>query len=286
MADQFIPGELLRSFATVAASGSFTGAARTLGLRQSTVSQHIARLEARIDRRLIDRDTHHLSLTPAGEALLTHAANILDAQDRLQRHLSATPLRGRLRLGASEDFVFSALPDVLANFARRHPEVDLELHAGLSETLYDAFDSGRLDLLFVKRRQGDRRGITAWREAIVWAGASSFRPKRGSPVPLLLYPAPSVTRAIAIETLETAGIAWRVAFTSASLSGLVAAARAGIGLMPHSARLLPTELANAPRTGILPSMPEIEFVVVAPSGSEPARDALVEMMLQWARRST
>ena len=51
----------------------------------------------------------------------------------------------------------------------------------------------------------------------------------GEPLPLLLYPAPSVTRARALETLEAVDRRWRVAFTSASLTGLTAAARAGLG---------------------------------------------------------
>ena len=154
-----IPVDLLQTFVAVADVGSFTGAARSLGLRQSTVSQQIGRIEALARQRLIDRDTHRMALTPSGERLLDQARAIIDAHIRLGQSLSETPLRGRLRLGASEDFVFSALPDVLATFARRHPEVDLELSAGLSHDLYEAFDAGRLDVLFVKRKPGDRKSV-------------------------------------------------------------------------------------------------------------------------------
>lgn len=156
-----IPSDLLATFAAVVDAGGFTRAAHALGLRQSTVSQQIARLETLAGRRLIDRDTHRLSLTVDGEMLLDHARRILDAHARLEASLSGQPLRGRLRLGASEDFVLSALPDVLAAFARRHPDVDLELRAGLSHDLYDAFDAGQLDVIFVKRKTGDRRGTVA-----------------------------------------------------------------------------------------------------------------------------
>jgi DNA-binding transcriptional LysR family regulator len=207
---------------------------------------------------------------------------VLDAHERMGRYLSATPLRGRLRIGASEDFVLSALPDVLADFVRRYPEVALELTAGLSEQLYEMFDTGALDILFVKRRTGDRRGIVAWGEPIVWVGRPDYRPPTDDPLPLLLYPVPSVTRARALEALEAAGMPWRVAFASASLSGLTAAARAGIGVMPHSARLIPPGLAVVAPHPSLPVLPALEFVVIGPGGHAPVAEALTRAILQWA----
>jgi len=277
-----IPVDLLQTFVAVADVGSFTGAARSLGLRQSTVSQQIGRIEALARQRLIDRDTHRMALTPSGERLLDQARAIIDAHIRLGQSLSETPLRGRLRLGASEDFVFSALPDVLATFARRHPEVDLELSAGLSHDLYEAFDAGRLDVLFVKRKPGDRRGTTAWREPARWIGHPDMRVDPDTPLPLVLYPTSSITRALAIETLDRAGRAWRVAFTSASLAGLTAAARAGIGIMPHSAKLVPNGLAVLNAGGALPTLPDLEFVVIGPGPGHSAADGLIATMLQWA----
>jgi DNA-binding transcriptional LysR family regulator len=282
MTNSSLHPDLLRSFAAIAAAGSFSGAARTLGLRQSTVSQHLQKLEAATGRRLIDRDTHGLRITPEGEAVLEHARGVLEEYNRLAEFLRGAPLRGRLRFGASEDFVLSALPDVLAAFVRRHPEVDLELTAGLSEDLYRDFDDGSLDIIFVKRRAGDRRGTVAWREAIAWTARPDYRMDTSAPVPLLLYPAPSLTRAKAIETLEEARCSWRIAFTSGSLSALTAAARAGLGLMPHSAKLMPQGLAViAPGRG-LPRMPDIEFVILGPTGRNPVFEALTAVILQWA----
>jgi len=278
--NHMIQSDLLQSFVAVAETGTFTGAARVLGLRQSTVSQHIKRLEEAVGRRLLDRTTHRVAVTAEGEALLEHARRVLDAHERMGRYLSDAPLRGRLRIGASEDFVLSALPDVLADFVRRYPEVNIELTAGLSENLYDAFDSGAIDILFVKRRTGDRRGIVAWSEPIAWVGRLDYRLPVGEALPLLLYPPPSVTRARALETLEAAGTRWRIAFTSASLTGLSAAARAGIGVMPHSARLIPQGLAVVTQAG-LPPLPVLEFVIIGPGGNNPAADALTTAILQW-----
>jgi DNA-binding transcriptional LysR family regulator len=274
--------DLLRSYAAISEAGSFTGAARLLGLRQSTVSQHVKRLEEITRRRLLDRDTHRVRITPDGEVMLDLAHRVLEAQDRMARFLFGAPLRGRLRFGASEDFVLSALPDVLASFVRRHPEVDIELTAGLSADLHDRFDVGELDFLFVKRRVGDRRGLVAWREPIAWIARSDYRVDADTALPLLLYPSPSVTRALALETLDSASRPWRVAFTSGSLTGLSAAARAGIGVMPHSIKLLPPGLAALAPTPNLPQLPDIEFVIVGPGGRNPVAEALTAAIQSWA----
>ncbi|WP_242138200.1 LysR substrate-binding domain-containing protein [Sphingomonas sp. TREG-RG-20F-R18-01] len=274
--------DLLRAFVAVLETGTFTAAARALGTRQSTVSQQIKRLEGLTGRRLFARDTHRVALTVEGESFVDPARRILEAYDTMDRHLTGVPLRGRLRFGASEDFVLSALPDVLASFARRHPEVDLLVTVGLSEILYDAFDAGQLDIILAKRRSGDPRGVTAWREQVAWVARPDYSLDPTVPLPLLLYPPPSVTRSLAIATLDAARRAWRVAFTSASLSALTAAARAGVGIMPHSQRLLPAGLARVTPEGLLPVLPEIEFVILGPGRGERVAEALTRSILQWA----
>lgn len=274
--------DLLLAFVTVAECGSFTGAARVLGMRQSTVSQQIRRLEDLARRRLLARDTHRVALSTEGEAFLDHARRVLAAHGQMDAHLSGMRLRGRLRFGACEDFVLSALPDVLALFASRHPDVDVALTVGLSETLYDQFDAGQLDMVLVKKRKTERRGVTAWRETVGWVSRPDHRVEPGEPVPLLLYPPPSVTRALALDTLERERRTWRVAFTSGSLSGLTAAARAGLGVMPHSLRLIPQGLAPVRSHGDLPELPGIEFAVLGPGGNHPAAEALTAAILHWA----
>src|ERR1700735_2123534 len=94
---------LLQTFLAVAQTRSFTRTAERLGLRQSTVSQHIRKLEQEAGRRLFVRDTHSVTMTADGEAMLEFARNILAANERAERYFGAAPLRGTLRFGASED---------------------------------------------------------------------------------------------------------------------------------------------------------------------------------------
>lgn len=218
---------------------SFTQAARRLDVRQSTVSQHVRRLEAAAgDRQLFTRDTHSVELTEDGEAMLGFARTILAAHERAAEYFSGTRLRGRLRFGASEDFVLTRLPEILQAFRTDHPEVDLELTVELSGTLHERLAAGELDLVLAKRRGGDTHGELVWQSTLTWIGAPHLRIDPERPVPLILFPAPGITRARALEVLEADGRAWRIACTSASLSGLIAAARAGLGVMAHTRGLI------------------------------------------------
>jgi DNA-binding transcriptional LysR family regulator len=276
--------ELLRTFVTVAEARSFTTAAQRLALGQSTVSQHVKRLEELLQRRLLARDTHSVVPTPDGDALLAFARQILEAEDRLDRFFSASGMRGRLRIGMSEDFVPAGLQGVLTEFTRRHSSVDLELTIGLSGMLYDRFDGGDLDVIFAKRRQGDTRGTVARQERLVWIGPDGFQPNPQAPLPLLLYPPPSITRALALEALEAVGRSWRVACTSGSLSGIYAAAQAGLGVAPHSERLVPPGLAVLPPMPDLPQLGTVDFVLIGPGRHHAVAMALIDVVLEVAGR--
>jgi DNA-binding transcriptional LysR family regulator len=271
--------DLLRSFLAVVDAGSFTGAGSALGLRQSTISQHVARLEATLGRTLLARDTHRLALTPDGDALVGFARRVMDANGRLERFFSGVALRGSIRLGTSEDFTLSALPEALGRFAAHHSSVDLQLTVGLSGLLYQAYDAGELDVIFVKRRRGDGRGRVAWRERLVWVARPGYVPDPSLPLPLVLYPPPSITRGLAIAALEEAGRSWRVACTSGSLSGVRAAAEAGLGVAPHSGRLVPPGLAILPEGESLPALGGIEFVIIGPGAHHTVAAALIETIL-------
>src|SRR5215469_996531 len=161
---------LLESFLAVAQARNFSQAGRRLGLRQSTVSQHIRKLEGEARRRLFVRDTHSVVATPDGEAMEGFARSILEANERARRYFAGTQLRGRLRFGASEDFVSSRLPEILADFVRLHPLVDLELTVDLSASLYQMMEAGAIDLVLCKRRAGDDRGRLVWRDHLIWIG--------------------------------------------------------------------------------------------------------------------
>jgi DNA-binding transcriptional LysR family regulator len=272
----------LRTFLAVAQTLSFTQAGRRLGLRQSTVSQHVRRLESATGRQLFTRDTHSVELTEDGEAMLGFARRILEAHEQAAAFFGGTRLRGRLRFGASEDFVLTRLSEILEGFRHDHPEVDLELTVELSGTLHEQLADGRLDLVLAKRRPEDPRGELVWHDRMVWIGGERLRLDPDRPVPLIVYPPPGISRALALEALERQGRSWRIACTSGSLNGLIAAARAGLGVMAHSRGLIPPGLVRVPDRAGLPELGEVEFVLVhgrRHTAARGAADALAASIL-------
>ena len=253
---------LLQTFLAISQTRSFTQAAARLGLRQSTVSQHIRKLEEETGRRLFVRDTHSVTPTADGEAMIEFARGILAANERAERYFAASQLRGRLRFGASEDFVASLLPDVLREFVRTHPLVEFELTVGLSGELNEKLGRGELDLVCGKRRPGEDRGRLVWRDRLAWVSGDRRTLDPATPVPLILYSPPSITREIALAALERCGRPWRIVCTSGSLSGLRAAALAGLGISIFSEGLIPAGLAEIPSGHGLPDLGTVEFVLL------------------------
>jgi len=273
-----LPPQLLRSFVAVAELCSFTEAARRLELRQSTVSQHVQKLEALTGRRLLLRDTHGVALTADGDAVREFARNVLDAYGQLAQFVSITAHRETLRLGISEDFAVAQLAEVLAGFRNQYPDIDLELTVGLSSFLYDRYDAGEVDLIFAKRRPGDRRGEVAWRERLAWIAQPGYQLAAGAPVPLVSYAPPSITRSLAIAALQGVGRSWRMACTSGSLNGLRAAIAGGLGIAAHSTLLMPAGLQELAPPHDLPAVGEVEFVAIGPGHHHRAANALIDTL--------
>jgi DNA-binding transcriptional LysR family regulator len=253
---------LLQTFLAVAQTRSFTQAAERLGRRQSTVSQQVRKLEQQAGRRLFVRDTHSVAMTIDGEAMVELAHSVLEAVERAQRYFVGSQVRGQLRFGASEDFVASRLPEVLREFVRTHPLVDLELTVGLSGELVEKLGRGELDLVCGKRQPGEDRGRVVWRDKLVWAAQDGWRIKASCPIPLILYSPPSITRTIALAALERERRPWRIVCTSGSLSGLRAAALAGLGVTAVARGLIPAGLSPVAGALDLPDLGDVEFVLL------------------------
>jgi DNA-binding transcriptional LysR family regulator len=140
--------KLLTTFREVALRRSFSDAATVLGYTQPAVSQHVARLEAVIGVRLLDRDARGVHPTPAGELLLTRAAALLDAARRAEEEVREAAGAGRptVRIGAFATLAAGLLPGATRDLRARRPDLRMEVKVIEPEDAIDAMLADRLDL--------------------------------------------------------------------------------------------------------------------------------------------
>ncbi|MEM7693226.1 MAG: LysR substrate-binding domain-containing protein [Pseudomonadota bacterium] len=166
----------LRCFVAVANSGSITGGARVLGLRQPTVSNHIRRLEDRFSTNLFERSVRGMTLTFAGRQFLRTARRIVEDLDlafaRADRVAEAK--LGALTLGFYTSLSGGPLRETLKLFRSESPDVTVELHEGSPPDLLELLREQRIDLavtvLDVSNEEFDTQKI--WDEELVVAFAN------------------------------------------------------------------------------------------------------------------
>ncbi|HEY0536419.1 MAG TPA: LysR family transcriptional regulator [Actinoplanes sp.] len=272
---------LLRTLLTVAQTGSFTQAAARLGVRQPTVSQHISRLEKQTGRTLILRDTHSVSLTPDGEAMIGFARSILAAHEQATAYFSGSRPRGRLRIGMSDDLALTRLPQILRDFRQDYPLVDFDLTVDQSGTLNQRLEENRLDVFIGKRPRGEERGRLVKRERLVWVGTPATKLDLTKPLPLVVYPAPSISRTEMHRALNRARLPYRSACVCRGVNGLIAAVAAGVGVSVLATSLVPSQLTPLGPAHRLPELGSIDLVVLTSPRAErrPAVQALIATML-------
>lgn len=277
-----LPSELLRTFVTVARAASFTTAAEQLYLSQSTVSQHIRRLEELVGQSLFERDTRNVRLSGQGETLHGYAVRILQLMDEAVTAVCGPPLNGTVCLGLPEDFASSRLAAVLTSFAQRNPGVELVIRTGLSGDLFRELDEGRFDLVFAKQLSGRRRGYVVRTEPLHWCG-SAATPARGGHLvlPLAVHPEPSITRTRIFETLQAAGRPYRVALVSSSVAVLHAAVLAGLGVSAFTDYAMPEGLSRLSED--LPDLGALEYVIDRKPALSPAAEALERELVEATR---
>ena len=172
----------LEVFAKVAAIGSLSGAARTMGLSQTMVTKHVAALEGRLGVKLFHRTTRRLSITEAGRSYLESSERILADMEAADAAVAAERVepRGLLRVNVPVVFGTRQIAPLLFEFAERYPKVTTEL--GLNDRLVDlaeegwdlAIRIGRLrDSSMVARRLAPNR--------LVVCAAPSYLKRHGTP---------------------------------------------------------------------------------------------------------
>ena len=144
----------LRTFESVARLGSFTAAAKALGVSQSTVSRQLRQLESRAGSPLLLRDTP-ISLTPRGDELLAAVGPMIEAALAAEAALDDRPeLDGTVSITTVGELVRWVLIPALPDFYARHPKLSLRVLASNRVSSLAAGDAD-IALRFVRPQRGD-----------------------------------------------------------------------------------------------------------------------------------
>lgn len=172
----------LQVFSQVAAQGSLSAAARSLGMSQTMATRHLAALEERLGVKLVHRTTRRITLTEPGRRYLDSAERILEELEEADAIAAAERIEvsGTLRINAPVSFGVRVLAPMLPEFSALHPALHLDL--GLSDRIVDLVEEGWDTAVRIGRlTQGDliARKLAPCR--LVLAAAPSYLAAHGAP---------------------------------------------------------------------------------------------------------
>ncbi len=138
----------LRVFLLAAQHSSLTKAAQEAHLTLSAASKRISELEKQLNCTLFIRQARGVALTPAGQALVEHAQQVISTINRMAADMGdyAAGLRGQVRMWANTSAVIQFLPGDLARFSSQNPAIRLSLEEKLSHEIISALTQEKIDI--------------------------------------------------------------------------------------------------------------------------------------------
>lgn len=254
---QHLDTDLLRTFLAIAETGSFSAAASRIGRTPSAVSMQVKRLEDGVGRRLFERDSRNVALTPFAEGIVPEARALLDGHAALLARMIAPELTGRIALGIPDDYASVHMPCILKRFARSHPAVQVDVRCADSGDLVERLRGGSLDATLATctdvRERENLMVEEVHDEAIVWLGAAGGDAYARRPLPVAAAGHRCQWRRDAVAALASARVPHRIAYTSALAAGQLAAVAADLAVVPLPRCLAGNALVElGPETGLPP----------------------------------
>lgn len=268
--------QAMATFVRVVETGSFSGAARHIGVGQPAISKTIAQLEDRLQVRLLVRSTHGLTPTDAGVRFYERARMVIQEADEaeLEARGAGAGLNGRLRVSAATTFARLLVVPRLPEFLARHP--DLEIDIVLDDRVIDLVAEG-IDVSLRMGQLSDSsavaRRLARGRRSVI--ATPAYLERSGTPsVPADL----AVHEAIVYSQLENswtfrkdgteASVAIRGRVRVSAAEGIRAAVLADIGLTVNSDWMFAPELESGGVVRVLEDweLPPVDLWAVFPTG--------------------
>jgi DNA-binding transcriptional LysR family regulator len=290
--------QTIESFVRVAHAGSFTKAARQLGLSRALLSRRIMELEARLGVRLLNRSTRSVSLTAEGRVYLSRCKQVLDDMETAERDIARgvqKPLGG-IRVLAPKSFGVICLSDAMIAFSKLHTQVRVSLSLGdfsfrPGDFVEEGFDLA-IRIADIRDSTVLARRITTLKSLLV--ASPDFIARSGAPTNVTQLPNYSCLAHLGSDEHDRVwtfvgqrgGVSVRVdgAFDSNSALALRKAAILGVGIALLPEEYVAADLASGVLVRILPQheirRPVIALYARSPHIPQKVR-LLVSFLVQW-----
>jgi len=276
----------LAIFVRTVETGSFSKVAREFGLSQPSVSRTVAALEDRLGVKLLTRTTRRLSLTDAGETLLSRAREALAGVDEAENAArGADRLSGTLRVALPATYGVKQIVPLLPTFLERHPRLKIDL---LMSDRFENLIAEGADMAIRLGNQPDSSFVTRKLAAArrFFVASPTYLARRGTP-----KTSPDLSQHHLISgPIDGGDQNWRAdrqgvtelqpidpRVRARSAIGAVACATAGLGIAVASTWMCAEELASGALVEVLGEyrIDPIAAFVVFPVGRRPSQKARV-----------
>ena len=268
----------LRSFVTIAETGSMTRAATRLYMTQSAISMQIKRLEEALGLSVFERSAQGMTTTDSGEQLLSFARQMLAMNDEAMGRLTSSEFEGQIRLGAPPDILYPYIPAALNAFHREFPRVQLRLSSLNTKTLLQQIEKGTQDIVLTTEPKPQKNGQVISKQKLMWTGAAEGTAWKQRPLPLGILKNCSF-RPYATAALDKAGIDRVDIVLSENDSAVEAMISADLCVAAEIENAVNAYRKPIDHGGQLPELPDISIAMYRKdAGNNPLVDALAQYL--------
>ena len=225
-----IDPDFLRSFLAISDTGSYGAAAKRVNKTQSTVSAQMKRLEDALGVVLFEKAGRRNLLSPEGLRLLQYAKSIVRLNEETVNAFRQQEAVDAIKIGMCDDYAQAFLMPVLTRFARRYPQVEVEVFTTDTRSLRERSDLDSFHAIIASGNAGLDGLETLRRDRLYWIGAEDQTVHLEARMPLALWSEGCTWRGMGLAALAQADRPYRIGHTTSNASLLRAVVREGMAV--------------------------------------------------------
>ena len=188
------------------------------------------KLEESLGRVLFLREGRGSRFSAEGERFIAHARRMVAINDEITLSYRQPSITGTVRFGTPDDYADLFLPEVLAKFARSHPQVTVDVECVGSIHLYERVKRGEIDLALVTFHDNEEEGEVLRQEDLCWVTSMKHSTHLAATLPVAAADMGCDWRKLATQSLEAVNKPYRIAYSSPNRSAIDAAVLQGLAI--------------------------------------------------------